>query len=139
MMYHTNSSGPDMIALKAAFKKCGELSQKGKHLQVGLAVPTKGNLYGIISDVIGEDATTILQRKNKLDLKGITIHLITDRIKPKSFRGPVLAAYTTIDLIKKMVRAGYATDIVFVPWLEEELAVYLSLYDSQEFEIEKDK
>lgn len=139
MVYHTNSSGPDIIALKAAFKKCGELVQKGKHSKVGLAVQTKGNLYGIISEVIGEDATAILQRKNKLNLKEITVHLITERIKPKSFQGPVLAAYTKIDLIKKIARAGYATDIVFVPWLDEELAVFLSLYDSQEFEIEKDK
>lgn len=139
MNYHTNVTGPDENTLRAAFKKCRELAQKGKYSQVGLAVPAKGNLDGIISDVIGDNATNILQRENKLDLKGITVHLITERIKPKSFRGPVLAVYITNDLIKKMVRAGYATDIVFVPWLDEELAEYLSLYDSQEFEIDKEK
>jgi hypothetical protein len=134
MYYHSTSAGSDEDSLRVAFKKCGELAQKGGYSQVGLAVPTKGNLDGIISDVIGEDAAIILQRKNILDLKGMTIHIITEQVKPKSFKGPILAAFTGVDLIKKMVRAGYASDIIFVPWLDEELAEYLILYASQELE-----
>ncbi len=130
MNYH--SAGPDENALRLAFKKCGELAEKGGYSQVALAIPTKGNLDGLISKVIGEDATSLLQRNNKLDLKGLTVHLITERITPRNFRGPVLAAYTTLGHLKELMKSRCATDIVFVPWAEEELTTYLLFCKSQE-------
>lgn len=120
MYCHTRSVGPDHEALKAAFKKCGEIAQNNGYKHVGLATPTKGNLDGVISDLIGEEAVNILQRDNILDLKGLTIHLITKRVKPKGFLGPVLAVYTPIDQVKEIASSSYCKALVYVPWTDDE-------------------
>lgn len=76
--YHTTSIGPDEEALRAAFLKCGELMKVRGGAVMGLAVHTKNNLDGAIRSVFGEDVVRVLDRDNKLDLKGIVIHLLTE-------------------------------------------------------------
>jgi hypothetical protein len=132
MFYHTRSIGPDMEALKAGFKKCGELAQRHGYTQLGLATPTKGNLDGVISDLIGEEAVKILQRDNILDLKGITIHLITKRVSPShKFSGPVLAVYTPIDQIKSLAKSHFCKGLIYVPWTQDEGPKFQKLFPSE--------
>jgi len=118
--FYAPRSGPDPEALKLGFRKCGELAVAGKHQNTALAVPTKGNLQGLIGDLLGDKAASVLARDNALDLGGLTIRLVTKRV-PLRHRGPVLGAWTTIDHVKELARSHYATAIVFLPWLDEEL------------------
>ncbi len=120
MYFHTDSVGPDENALRTAFKKCGEIAQKKGYSKLGLAVPAKTNLYGMLSDLLGEDVINIFQRDNVLDLNGITIHLITRRVKPKNFSGPVLAVHTALDQTKEIAKAAYCKELIYVPWTDEE-------------------
>ena len=120
MYFYAPRSGPDPEALKLGFRKCGELAVAGKHQNTALAVPTKGNLQGLIGDLLGDKAASVLARDNALDLGGLTIRLVTKRV-PLRHRGPVLGAWTTIDHVKELARSHYATAIVFLPWLDEEL------------------
>lgn len=114
----------------AAFKKCGELAQQNGYSQIGLATPTKGNLDGIISDIVGEKAVSILQRENVLVLRGFTIYLITKRVKPKGFSGPVLAAYTPIDQTREIAKSLYCKALVYVPWTEDEAPEFEKQFNS---------
>ncbi len=91
--YHTTSVGPDEEALRAAFLKCGELMKVHGCAVVGLAVHTKNNLDGAIRSVFGEGVVRVLDRDNKLELKGIVIHLLTEKIQLRRLEGPVLAAF----------------------------------------------
>jgi hypothetical protein len=121
--FYATKPGPDAEALKLGFRKCGELAVAGKHQNTALAVPTKGNLQGLISDLIGDEAAGVLARDKALDLGGLTIRLVTKRV-PLRHCGPVLGAWTTIDHVKELARSEYATAIVFLPWLDEELSEF---------------
>ncbi len=125
--FYASKAGPDPEALKLAFQKCGELATAGQHPNITIAVPAKGNLRGVIDAVIGNKAVAILLRDNALSLGSITIHLATKLI-PLRHRGPVLAAWTKIDHVTTIDQSGYATDIVYMPWLDEELASFKTLF-----------
>jgi len=77
--FHTNSAGPDEAALRAAFIQCGALLQRRGCTAMALAVPGKSNLDGVVRNVFGDDVIRVLDRDNRLDLKGITIQLLTTR------------------------------------------------------------
>lgn len=131
--YHTASIGPDEEALRAAFTKCGELMKARGCAVMGLAVHTKNNLDGAIRTVFGDDVVRVLDRDNRLDLKSIVIHLITEKIQLRRLEGPVLAAFIDPKKMGKIVASTGVTDSVFVPWAAEEYASYLKTYpDSKE-------
>ncbi|MFZ2393902.1 hypothetical protein [Rhodoferax sp.] len=131
--YHTTSIGPDEEALSAAFLKCGDLMKARGCTVMGLAVHTKNNLDGVVRSVFGEDVVRVLDRDNRLDLKGIVIQLITEKIQIRRLEGPVLAAFIDSKKMDKIVARCGVTDIVFVPWAAEEHVGYLKTYpDSRE-------
>lgn len=131
--YHTTSIGPDEEALRAAFLKCGDLMKARGCAVMGLAVHAKNNLDGVIRTVFGDDVVRVLDRDNRLDLKGIVIQLVTEKIQIRRLEGPVLAAFIDPKKMDKIVASGGVTDIVFVPWAAEEHAGYLKAYpDSRE-------
>ena len=128
--FYATQAGPDPDALKRAFRKCGELAVAGQHSSITIAVPAKGNLQGIMDEVLGEKAVAILLRDNALPLDDtLTLHLATKQI-PARHRGPVLAAWTKIDHVAAIDQSGYATDIVYLPWLDDELAAFQTLFSS---------
>ncbi len=130
--FHTCSIGPDEEALRTAFRHCGALLQTRGGTTMGLAVHTKNNLDGVISSVFGEDVTRVLDRDNKLDLKGITIQLLTEKIQLRKLNGPVLAAYVDPAKLDKIIACSGVTDIVFVPWAAEEHAAYVAAHPSSQ-------
>lgn len=131
--YHTTSIGPDEDALRAAFTRCGELMMSRGCAAMGLAVHTKNNLDGAIRSVFGDEAVRVLDRDNKLDLKGVVLHLITEKIQLRRLEGPVLAAFIDPTKMGKIISSSGVTDVVFVPWAAEEHSSYVRTYpDSQE-------
>jgi hypothetical protein len=129
--YHAPKAGPDPEALKRAFLKCGELATSGGHKVINLAVPAKGSVQGLIEDFLGEEATRLLLRDNRLSLGVVTSHLVTKRLPP-SYLGSVLAAWTDIDQLKGLARSHLVTDVVYVPWVENELTEFKRLYPNAE-------
>lgn len=125
--FYAAKAGPDPDALKLAFKKCGALATAGQHAHITIAVPAKGNLRGIIDTVLGDAAVTALLRDNTLPLGPITLHIATKQI-PVRHLGPVLAAWTKLDHVTAIDQSGYATDIVYLPWLDEELAGFMTMF-----------
>ncbi len=94
---------------------------QGRHGAV--AAHTKDQIAhsNIWEDVIGEVATKTLS-KGQVTIDGCTFYLLTERIDPAAFiRGPVLAAAISTQFLNRVLTNRKATDIIFVPWLEEEL------------------
>ena len=124
--FHTHSIGSDEAALRAAFLQCSALMQQRECTAMGLAVHSKSNLDGVVRTVFGDDVIRVLDRDNKLELKGITIHLLTEKIQLRKLEGPVMAAFVDPRKLDKIVSSAGVTDIVFVPWAAEELPAYLA-------------
>lgn len=130
--FHTHSMGPDEAALRAAFLQCSALMQQRSSATMGLAVHNKSNLDGVVRAVFGDSVVKVLDRDNKLDLKGITIHLLTEKIQLRKLEGPVVAAFVDTHKLDKIVSCAGVTDIVFVPWAAEELPIYLAAHPSSQ-------
>ena len=126
--FHTHSVGPDEAALHAAFLQCSVLMQQRGSATMGLAVHIKSNLDGVVRTVFGDSVVKVLDRDNKQDLKGITIHLLTEKIQLRKLEGPVVAAFVDPHKLDKIVSSAGVTDIVFVPWAAEELPIYLAAH-----------
>jgi hypothetical protein len=128
--FHTASIGADQDALRNAFQYCGTLLQSRGSTVMGLAVHTKNNLDGALREIFGADVIRVLDRDNKLDLKGITLHLLTEKIQLRKLEGPVLAAFVNPGKLDKIVACAGVTDLVFVPWAAEEMNAYLADHPS---------
>ncbi|THF61073.1 hypothetical protein E6C76_20995 [Pseudothauera nasutitermitis] len=126
--FHTCSIGPDEDALRAAFLHCGALLQTRGCTTMGLAVHAKNNLDGTVRSVFGEDVVRVLDRDNRLDIKGITIQLLTEKIQLRRLQGPVLAAFVEPAKLDRIVACQGVTDIVFVPWAIEAHAAYVAAH-----------
>ena len=120
MIFYSLSTGPDVNALRAAFKKCGEVVQSKNLKETGIIVPQKSNLDDIIQDILGESTIKHLSKDNEVDLNGVAIKLFTKLMMPKSFTGPILAAYIDTKCFSELIKACPESDIVFVPWTEDE-------------------
>lgn len=130
--FHTHSVGPDEAALHAAFLQCSALMQQRNSTTMGLAVHTKSNLDGVVRTVFGDSVVKVLDRDNKLDLKGITIHLLTEKIQLRKLEGPVVAAFVDPHKLEKIVSSVGVTDIIFVPWAAEAISIYLAAHPSSQ-------
>ncbi|MHB1056682.1 MAG: hypothetical protein ACYC0F_02220 [Rhodanobacter sp.] len=120
-------AGPDPEALRRAFQICGGLATVGKCDVINIAVPAKGNLQGLIEDLIGEKAARILARDNALSLGSLTLHLVTRRV-PLSYQGPVLAAWTDMKQVKEIAQSYRATDLIYLPWQDDEAVEFRALF-----------
>ncbi|HBG06285.1 MAG: hypothetical protein A2075_12000 [Geobacteraceae bacterium GWC2_58_44] len=125
-MYFYTEPGGDAIA--KAFHKCGALMKEGKHLQTAIVVPQMSNLNGIISDYLGDDAIRCLTKNKVIKLNPEEILLFTKRNPPLMFKGPILAAFTTIPQVKAIIKACPGAEIVYIPWQEDEKDLYVKLY-----------
>lgn len=126
MHYYAPTLG-SVEVLASAFFHAGKLALEGQHAHITLAVPTKGNLDGLISSCIGDQLTRALQRDNRVDLGGVTLHLATERI-PVGHRGPVLALFAKIPHVKTLAKSPNATHLLYVPWAPDELPAFQKLF-----------
>lgn len=101
-----------------------ELLQSRRSEIMGLAVHTKAQLDGTVRGVLGDDVVKGLDRNNRVQLKGITIQLLTEKIQVRKLDGPVLAAFVSPAKLDKIVACQGVTDLVFVPWDASELQAY---------------
>lgn len=70
---------------------------------MGLAVHSKNNLDGVVRKVFGDSVIRVLDRDNKLELKGITTQLLTEKIQIRRLEGPVLAIFVNPEKLDKIV------------------------------------
>ena len=121
---------PDGSVLNAAFQQCRALLQQRASSTMGLAVDSKNHLDGIVRKVFGDSMVRALERDNRLELKGITTLLLTEKIRIRKLKGPVLAVLVDAQKLERIVSCAGVTDVVYVPSAAAELAVYLAAYPS---------
>jgi hypothetical protein len=126
MLYHSNSTGPDVQAFKDAFKKCHQLALVSNK-EMKITVHTKNQLEGnVIEDALGKDFVKALLNKS-VPIQGVTIHLETER-KQINTSMVVLAPHISFKYLEKIIENNTKSDIVYLPWAEEELKEYLKKY-----------
>lgn len=129
--FHAAKSGPDPEGLKRAFKKSAELAVARGCPVINIALSTKNNLEGLMEDVLGEGPARLFGKNNELPLGSITLHLVTKRV-PLSFEGPVLAAWVDFEHVQELSEHYRTKDLIYLPWLEEELVGFQRLFPNSE-------
>lgn len=124
MLFYTEPGGE---AIARAFKKFGEVMKSAGHIEAAIVVPQLSNLDGIISDYLGDDAIRCLQKHKVIRLNPESIHLFTKRHPPKFFKGPILAAFTTMEQVKSIIKTCPEAAIIYVPWAMDEMHAFKKL------------
>jgi len=85
-------------------------------LEAAIAVHTKHNVQAsAIETVLGARATKQLLAGNTV-ISDVRFHLITERIKSKLVRGPLIAAYVSPRFLDILLDDKRASDLIFLPW-----------------------
>lgn len=119
--HQTRSSGPAADALREAFRLSCELLQSRRSDIMGLAVYTKALLEGTVRDALGIELVKGLDGNNRVQLQGITIPLLTEKIQVRRLDGPVLAVFVRTARFDKTIGCQGVTDLEFVLWEPAEL------------------
>jgi hypothetical protein len=122
-VYYIDSYGGDTQLLVKGVAKVLSLAKDSRFRQAAVAAHTKNQIShsNIWEEAIGELATKNLA-KGLIKIEGCTLYLLTERIDPSAFiQGPILAAAINTEFLNRVLKNRKATDVVFVPWLEEEL------------------
>lgn len=98
-----------------------------------LAVPGKGNLTGTgIETLLGSAKTKKLSRDNKIQIQSVVIELMTQKINPHYWSGPVLAVYPDKKLLDAVDSLQTPSDILVVPWLRREGTEWAQTWGARE-------
>ena len=130
MLYHVETAGPDIEGFRTGLANAIKIAMDNGCNQVAIAVHGKTNLSGVISDAIGEAAVNLLQKNGSFQFEGVTIHLMTERIKSGLREGVILATHASTKYLNKLLTDRRATDVVFVPWAPEEFEEYVANNES---------
>lgn len=101
-----------------------------------LVVPTKGNIDGFVSDAVGERAAKALARGETVPLpSGGRAALMTERTgAPAGWSGgPALVTFGGDDLLDKVEELVGVTEVLAVPWLDEEVNAWVRTWSVSRF------
>lgn len=128
-----DSHGPDTSAFKTAFswllKRVAASPDNRRGL---LVVHGKGNLEGTVEVVLGSAAVKKLGKDNKVEIRGNIIELMTERIKPYAWSGPVLAVHPSPKLLDMVDSLSTPSAILVVPWIREEVEPWVQMWGARE-------
>lgn len=85
---------------------------------------TKAQLDGTVRDLLGNEVVKGLDRNNRVQVRRITIQLLTEETQVANWTRPVLAAFVSPAKFDKIIACQGVTDLVFVPWEASELQAY---------------
>jgi hypothetical protein len=105
---------------------------KPKHVAL-LAIPTKGNLDGVISDVISEKLAKALAEGKAIELpSGGKVLLATERVpSPPGWNGgPVLVVHGDKNLLGKVDSLRSLTDVLAVAWSDKDVAEWVKTWSA---------
>lgn len=73
-----------------------------------------------------------LKKQNVGTYRGIPVYLLTNKIRPDCEAGGVaIAPFIDLKLLPK-IEACNPDSIIYIPWMEDELSVYVTLPDAEE-------
>jgi hypothetical protein len=128
--YYVDSRGPDSEQLQWAVKM---FLSRIKAKKVIIAVPYKCNLEGPVRAFFGDEIIKELLSSNKVTIEKISFILMTKNIGPvSSFCGAVMMIYPSGDLLDKIDDLIGVTDVLMVPWSDENIHEWVPRWDAME-------
>lgn len=95
------------------------------------------NIERELVNLIGEDSVKGLQSSDNYSQLNnqINIHTMTKRITPSNWSGgPVLAIYRSDELLSQIEELNDVTDILVIPWLEEDVESWRERHNPETIE-----
>lgn len=130
---YIDTEGPGATELRPAFSWFLRQIANSADRRGLLAVPGKGNLTGTgIETVLGTTTVKNLSKNNRVRVQGLTIELMTERINPRFWSGPVLAVYAGDRLLDMVDSLETPSKILFVPWLRKEGQAWARMWSARE-------
>lgn len=121
---YTNSHGPDKAAVDKALNWL--VSQSGS--KGFIAFYAKDNLKnGVVAPFLGTPVVKALLSSGQATFKGITLELVTE--KKMIYDGescPMVAFHVSLRVLKKLEGISNVSSLLAVPWIEGELAPWIS-------------
>ncbi|HNW83421.1 MAG TPA: hypothetical protein PKG52_11095 [bacterium] len=117
--YYVDSRGPDSEQFQWAVKM---FFSKIKAKEIIIAVPYKCNLEGPVRAYFGDVIITELLSANKVIMEKTKFFLVTKNSGPvSSFSGAAIMIYPSRDLLDKIDDLTGVTDVLMVPWSDENI------------------
>lgn len=133
--YYIDSRGPDGEQLQWAVKL---FLSKIKVKKMIIAVPQKWNLEGPVRNYLGETVTEELIESERSGLDGIKLYLMTKKSGPiESFQGAVIMIYPTSDLMDRVDDLEEVSDVLMIPWSEEQIIEWVPRWNAMEIVSQK--
>jgi len=133
LYFHSNICGPSVEAFRSIFVAAIAYAVENNISQVVLAVHTKGNLYNVISESIGDEVVKEIQKGPISLVEEVRLGLTTERIAIPFLGDTVfIAAHTSIDYLKKLEASHKCKALFYVPWIDQELTEFLARHPSNE-------
>lgn len=125
--FHIKFGSSAEADLRLAYERGLSLLRATGSSMLGLALQDKSCLDRVVVNVFGDDVARNLERDNRHELRGLTIQLLTDRIRVRRLVGPVLAAFVEPDHVASLADCAGVTALVYVPANEQQLHRYEAL------------
>ena len=121
-LYYSNTHGPNRKEVEKAITLATTLAQQNAFSEAAIAVPLKQGLIGnVVTYVIGSERAKSLMTSGYTNFKGCVFYLLTCHIDGPFFEsGPVIAAFTPLPFLERLMEDPRATDIIYLPWMQEE-------------------
>ena len=131
--FHTAKSGPSIDGFRDVFVAAAAYAVKNGIKHVVLAVHTKTNLHGVISDAIGENTVKSLEKGHVKLVSDVDLDLTTERIAiPTNDKYVLVAAHTSTKYLKTLESNPMCAAVFFAPWQDAELADFIERHGSDE-------
>ncbi len=134
MLFHCDIIGPDPDAFKLSFKKCFDLAKEKSSKQVSIVVEEKSQfLEGtVFNEILGEDFVKAIVN-NPITIEGIDFEVLSEKtLYESSDDHPFLACNISFKLVSKLISWYAKSDLVYLPWQEDDLPPYFKKYESVE-------
>ena len=113
--FHLRVGTDAEVDLRHAHQHCLELLRATGANMLGLALQDKSRLDRRVAGVFGEDVVRNLDRDNRHELRGLTIQLLTERIRVRRLAGPILVAFVEPDRVARLADCVGVTGLVYLP------------------------
>ena len=138
--FFVDGAGPDPDLFRDGLAWLDEISQAKGARTAYLVIPKLSQLFGTVSDVIGEPAADALSKGRPVQLpSGTQLLAYSDRTLSRNYlQGPVLALYCPPDTMTKVDLAAGDHPVAMLPWLEEEGRKWIAKSRAQRIGAESD-
>ena len=126
MTFYTSEIANDPKIVKLGFEALFKLAKETNSTVVHLVCASKGNLDGLVEQVLGPSLVKALRRSGEASISGTRILFHHERSIPISANGsPVLVCYPDEKLLQKTDAIRHVPALIVLPWSLEQIRPWL--------------